>query len=234
MLGPMFSGKSSELVHQINAYRAIARRVLVVNHAFDTRHDTYDVTTHDDVTPVAPRPVRVVPSGFGSAFTAVRTRVPALAAPPLNASVALLRLADLWTDPVHRAQLDAADVVCIDELQFFEDALEAVPRLCNDEGKHVVAAGLVADYRQRPFGDVLTLVAHADDVVHCKALCAACNDGTPGPFTQRLVADDAQVIVGANESYRAVCRRHYEAARATDEAVGYPYESDDDVAVVGV
>ena len=45
-LGPMFSGKSSELIRQCKRYSAIGKKVLMVNHTIDVRTEDF-IETHD-------------------------------------------------------------------------------------------------------------------------------------------------------------------------------------------
>jgi thymidine kinase len=47
-IGPMFSGKSTELLRQVSRYKAIGMNVLVVNHTNDTRTDE-SIKTHNNV-----------------------------------------------------------------------------------------------------------------------------------------------------------------------------------------
>jgi thymidine kinase len=69
-------------------------------------------------------------------------------------------------------------------------------------------AGLDGDFKQEKFGELFDVIPLADEVLKLRALCMICNDGTPGPFTQRTIVDDTQVVVAAADSYRAVCRKH--------------------------
>ena len=48
ILGCMFAGKSSELIRRANRLKSIDRKVLLINHEFDTR-TSENVKTHDDV-----------------------------------------------------------------------------------------------------------------------------------------------------------------------------------------
>ena len=45
IIGPMFSGKSTELYRRINRFHSIGKRVLIVNHQNDT--STAGISTHD-------------------------------------------------------------------------------------------------------------------------------------------------------------------------------------------
>jgi thymidine kinase len=47
-IGPMFSGKSTELMRQISRYKAIGKNVLVINHTNDTR-TCQSIKTHNNI-----------------------------------------------------------------------------------------------------------------------------------------------------------------------------------------
>ena len=98
-------------------------------------------------------------------------------------------------------------VVGVDECQFFTGLRDFVES-CLDRGIHVILAGLDGDFMQQTFGELLSLVPLADQVIKLTALCMECLDGTPGPFTKRTVESKEQELVGAAECYKAVCRRH--------------------------
>jgi len=103
-----------------------------------------------------------------------------------------------------------ADIVAIDEAQFFTQLRDFV-QMCLFLKKSVIIAGLDGDYKQRKFGEVLDCIPMASDVVKLSALCMDCNDGTPGPFTKRIVQNDELELVGGHDCYKAVCRHHLES-----------------------
>ena len=47
ILGPMFAGKSTELIRQFNLHKFMGRQILVVNHSWNQRYNSSSVTTHD-------------------------------------------------------------------------------------------------------------------------------------------------------------------------------------------
>jgi len=100
---------------------------------------------------------------------------------------------------------DDTQVVGIDEVQFFShDVVELCQRLAN-RGVRVIVAGLDQDYLGRPFDPVPQLLAVAEEITKCWAVCARC--GEPANHSQRLGhADGERVLVGAAESYEARCR----------------------------
>lgn len=48
-LGPMFAGKTSAIVQNYRRYIRAMKRVIVVNHAFDTRYSESHLSTHDGI-----------------------------------------------------------------------------------------------------------------------------------------------------------------------------------------
>lgn len=107
-------------------------------------------------------------------------------------------------------EFTAAAAVVVDEAQFFVGCLvDFVRRAVDVYGKHVVVVGLDGDAAQRPFGDVLALIPHADAVEKKTALCRRCGDGTAAIFTRALGAHETQVEVGGADRYEPVCRRHF-------------------------
>lgn len=107
---------------------------------------------------------------------------------------------------IHKSFCDA-DIVAIDEAQFFENLYEFV-QMCLFLKKSVILAGLDGDYKQRKFGELLDCIPLADKVIKLSALCMDCNDGTAGPFTKRIIKNEKLELVGGNNIYKAVCRKH--------------------------
>ena len=113
--------------------------------------------------------------------------------------------------PSMRAAIpDDAQVVAIDEIQFFRlDVLDVIEDLIN-QGVRVIAAGLDTDFRGEPFGVMPHVLTIADQVHKLTAICVRC--GKDARFTQRLVngnpADwnDPLILIGAEDSYEARCR----------------------------
>jgi thymidine kinase len=105
--------------------------------------------------------------------------------------------------------LPDTDVVGIDEGQFFDAALPAVCAELADAGKRVIVAGLDTDYRAKPFEPMPQLLATAEYITKTLAICMVC--GGPANRTQRLVASNDRVLVGATGTYEARCRHCHTA-----------------------
>ena len=96
------------------------------------------------------------------------------------------------------------EVVGIDEGQFFDQELPAICNTLADQGKRVIVAGLDQDYLGKPFEPMPQLLAIAEYITKTHAICMVC--GNPANHTQRLVASDDRVLLGAQGVYEARCR----------------------------
>ena len=98
-------------------------------------------------------------------------------------------------------------VVAIDEAQFFD---EAIVNVCNElakKGVRVIVAGLDMDFKGEPFGPMPRLLAIAEYVTKVHAICVSCGD--LAQFSHRTVKDKEQVLLGAVEQYKPLCRVCY-------------------------
>ena len=105
-----------------------------------------------------------------------------------------------------------ADVVGIDEGQFFDANLPAACNTLANRGQRVIVAGLDQDYLGRPFEPMPQLLAIAEYITKTLAICVVCGD--PANHTQRLVASSDRVLVGATGTYEARCRHCFDPTLA--------------------
>lgn len=98
-----------------------------------------------------------------------------------------------------------ADVIGIDEAQFFGPALVEVCQLLARQGRRVVVAGLDQDYLGEPFEPIPQLMAVAEYVTKLHAICVRC--GAPANHSQRITPSAERVVVGAKNTYEPRCRR---------------------------
>jgi len=105
---------------------------------------------------------------------------------------------------------DDADVIGIDEAQFFDKGLiEVVVKLAN-MGIRVIVAGLDMDFKGVPFGPIPGLMAIADDVTKVHAICVRC--GSIAQFSHRLSEKEQVVLLGEKDIYEPLCRGCYVGA----------------------
>ncbi len=168
--GPMFSGKSEELIRRLRRAEIARQRVQIFKPGIDQRYSDDHIISHSD---------------FKIQSECVKD------------AAELEKRLDWRTE-----------VIGIDEAQFLgEGIVDLVVRLA-DMGKRVIIAGLDTDYLGRPFHPMPELLAVADEISKALAICMQC--GNPAKHTQRLVASDELVVVGAAGMYEARCRRCFE------------------------
>jgi thymidine kinase len=117
-----------------------------------------------------------------------------------------------------------AEVIAIDEVEFFGDEVADVADRLATDGYEVIVSGLDTDFAGRPFGALPRLLAMADTVTKLSAVCVFPGCGEAATRTQRLVnndpaaIDDPLIVVGGTEAarapdrYEARCRTHHRVA----------------------
>jgi thymidine kinase len=165
--GPMFSGKSEELIRRLKRAAIARQKLQIFKPAIDDRYHETRIVSHSD---------------------------------HWLEAVAVKGSADLA-----RAVLPETRVVGVDEVQFFDAGIVEVIERLADRGVRVVVAGLDQDYTGKPFEPLPRLLALAEYVTKALAICAQC--GAPAGRSQRLVASEERVVVGATDAYEPRCRR---------------------------
>jgi len=97
-----------------------------------------------------------------------------------------------------------ADVVGIDEAQFFDEKIVEVCETLANKGVRVIVAGLDMDYTGKPFGPIPQLLSIANYVTKLHAVCMQC--GGIASYSYRTTSNKDQVVLGEKEHYEARCR----------------------------
>jgi thymidine kinase len=116
------------------------------------------------------------------------------------------------------ARLAQGPVACvfIDEAQFLtRDQVWQLARVVDDLGVPVMCYGLRVDFRGELFPGSAALLALADEMREVRTICPCGKKATmvvrKGP-DGRALKDGAQVLIGGNETYVSLCRRHWREA----------------------
>lgn len=102
-----------------------------------------------------------------------------------------------------------AQIIIIEEGQFFTNLFQAVQYLMDHCKKHIYISALNGDSNRNPFGDIMYLLPLASHVEWMTALCKKCKDGTAGIYSKAKITLPDQVHVGSSQEYEAVCLEHY-------------------------
>ncbi len=96
------------------------------------------------------------------------------------------------------------EIVAIDEVQFFDEALIEVCMALAYKGKRVILSGLDMDFEGKPFGIMPQLMSIAEFVTKVQAICVCCGDAAS--FSYRLNDMKQQILVGEKDEYEPRCR----------------------------
>jgi len=97
-----------------------------------------------------------------------------------------------------------AQVVAIDEAQFFDSELIAICTKLANSGVRVIIAGLDMDFLGKPFGIMPELLAIAEHITKVHAICIDCYAIANHSF--RMTDDKNLIQIGEKEEYKPLCR----------------------------
>lgn len=100
-----------------------------------------------------------------------------------------------------------ADVVAVDEAQFFDASVIEVCSQLADAGTRVIVAGLDMDFMGNPFGPMPGIMAIAEFVTKVHAICMRC--GNLAQYSFRKTDESQVVLLGEKNLYEPLCRSCY-------------------------
>jgi thymidine kinase len=183
LIGPMFSGKSEELIRLISRANHADRKTVIIKHTRDTRYDhesktSNHITSHNDI--VYDKSDFIISSEL--------------------------------TNSMLEQIINKYDVVGIDEGFFFKSTDKNTVTLtyfCNTLANNnisVIVSTLDGSYKQEIFPEIATLIANSEKVIKFTAICMQCKI-KDASFTVRLNTDDNEIVVGGKDIYKSVCRK---------------------------
>ncbi len=117
-----------------------------------------------------------------------------------------------------KARFEEGPVACvfIDEAQFLsKPQVWQLARAVDDLGVPVMCYGLRVDFQGNLFPGSAALLAWADEMREVRTICPSGKKATMvirrGP-DGRALKDGEQVVIGGNETYVSLCRRHWREA----------------------
>ena len=163
--GPMFSGKTEELLRRLNRVRFTNLNIAVFKPQIDTRYDNEKIVSHNSNT-----------------FLAI----------PIKNPFEILSLTK------------NADVIGIDEAQFFNHDLIEVCNKAANNGKRVIITGLDMDFLGKPFTIIPDLLAIAEKITKLNAICVDC--GNTASYSFRITEKKSLIQLGEKKEYKPLCR----------------------------
>jgi len=106
---------------------------------------------------------------------------------------------------------DGCDVIIVDECQFMTPAqIDQLRSIANDFDIPVMCFGLRTDFLTKLFPGSLRLMEVADTIIEIKTMCECGSKATVNARIDsegHIVTEGAQVLLGGNDSYIAMCHR---------------------------
>lgn len=180
--GPMFSGKTEEILRKLNRLYHAKVEYIVFKMKKDARYSEDRVVSHDKK---------------GISAINVENALDIISYCNSHPEVKHIAIDEIQFLPTHDEKTGEA-------LKF--DAF----KLCKElklRGYHIYASGLDMDFKGDPFGIMPKLLAIADDVHKLKAVCFKC--GEDAGFSGKLSDSDAIEDIGEKDKYEALCFEHW-------------------------
>jgi thymidine kinase len=114
--------------------------------------------------------------------------------------------ADKLSSIINKEEVVNADIILINEGQFFEDVFESVEILVEKMNKRVYICGLDGDFKRNSFGTLLNLIPLCDNVTKLHSNCNSCNN--EALFSHRI-SDEKELVVIGSSNYVPLCRNCY-------------------------
>lgn len=182
--GPMFSGKTSDLIQKIHLYldineaKGTRKKALIINSSKDKRN----ISKYKNLT------------SHSSIKKEIRECIECVSVENLG-------------------ELDVKDFdyISIDECQFYDDLVKVIEKWISI-GKKIHCVGLISDINKKRFGDLLDLFPIASKINQLQAYCVLCKDHLQNASFTKLskpTGSDSVVFVSGEEHYIPVCSEHY-------------------------
>ncbi|MBC8344294.1 MAG: thymidine kinase [Bacteroidetes bacterium] len=174
--GPMFSGKTEELIRRLKRAKIANLKVSIFKPKVDTRYSSDEVVSHD-----------------ANAIPSIR----------VERAIEIIEF------------YEEADVIGIDEVQFFNEAIVDVIQYLALKGKRVIVAGLDMDSNGKPFGPMPALLTVSEYVTKLHAICIEC--GSLASHSFRISEEKSQILIGEKDSYQPLCRQCFHKKTIADD-----------------
>ena len=192
IIGTMFSGKTSYLLHKISQMIELDLRVLYINIDLDNRSDK-NYSTHNvflDITDCKKKD-------------------------KIEKNLTMIKVGNLMH--VLPETFVKYDVIMIDEAHFFKE-LVLFTEILLENKKNIFIGSLIADYMGNKFGNALELIPICNNIVKLDSYCIECSKKkiyNKAVFSKRISGREEVkmgnevVDIGGADKYIPVCREHF-------------------------
>lgn len=121
-----------------------------------------------------------------------------------------------YVEDLDRIDVTQYDCLIVDEAQFLtKEQVEQLIHIVDDLGISVLCYGLRADFQGNLFEGSKYLLAWADTIEEIKTVCWCGKKATYNAriHNGKVVKTGEQILLGGNESYVSLCRKHWAEGR---------------------
>lgn len=179
IIGPMFSGKTSELIRLVDRKRIAGKKCLIIKHSSDNRFDNTNnvldknhITTHSQLT---------------------------------YKKCDIEYLTELTEDVCKKYIENNYHVIGIDEGFFFINISKYCNYLANNN-IDIIVASIESSYKQELFVEIGNLIAVSENVIKTFSVCMQCSADNAS-FTIRTNDSKENILVGGTDMYQSICRK---------------------------
>ncbi|XP_049852618.1 thymidine kinase, cytosolic-like [Schistocerca gregaria] len=178
IFGPMFSGKTTELIRRIRRHALANKRCMVVKYEYDQNYPAACISTHD--------------MQKWDAVSYGRT---------LGDLESIVAQYDVIG--IDEGQFISYQNVYHSPFRSFPNIAPFCESLAN-RGKTVIVAALDGTFQRKCFNSILSLVPISETVVKLSAVCMYCFKDAA--FTMRMTSEVDIEVIGRDEKYVSACR----------------------------
>ena len=189
-VGPMYSGKTTELIRNYNRYRKYKQIII----DFDTNFDNNKK-----------KPVIELESNLYYYVDNLCNHN--------KQEIECLKISNInILEQFYIQNLDIikdVKIIHINEGQFFQDLKHVVINLLEKYNINIYIYGLDGDFKREKFGEIMDLVPYCDSITKLKGVCDSCDNNAL--FSYRICYGDQQMLFNDSfeDKYIPLCRKCY-------------------------
>lgn len=177
--GPMFSGKTEELIRRIKRLKYTGDDFIIFKPKKDDRYGEFKVSTHYQNS-IKATPVDTAQEIFEHCMNNPHIKTIAIDE------------AQFFDKNVHHE----------------EDNLVDVCQKLKAKGYRIIVTGLTMDFTGKPFGLIPPLLAIADEIRKLTSVCAVCKQDV-ATMSYKMTENEDQFELGSSDKYQARCYEHW-------------------------
>lgn len=189
-LGPMYSGKTTELIRNYNRYRKYNQLIIDFDTEIECKKKKIVIELESNLYYYT-----------DNLCNHNKQEIQCLKLTNIN----ILEQFYIYNFDI----INNVKIIHINEAQFFKDLKQVVINLVEKYKVNVYLYGLDGDFKREKFGEIIDLIPYCDSITKLKGVCNNCDNNAL--FSHRICKGDEQMLINdSNEDkYIPLCRECY-------------------------